>query len=356
MPTPSDPHDLSDFELRTLPGLWNLYDTTPRQLAFNAATQSEAEAWQQTLRAKVTQLLGGFPADRCVLDPHTLRVTEAEAFTVELIVIQTLPGEYMPVYVLIPHQPTLPLRPLIAVHGHGTGGARLVIGAPGSPVEVEVMRALNYDYARQLAERGYMVFAPVLRAMGERMEDEALSDRNDPAWYASCYAAGLTAMLCGKTLLGLRIWDIMRLVDYISMRPEPISARVGCVGLSGGGTVTLFSAALEPRIDCAVVSGYVNTFRDSIMAIRHCGCNYIPGIVQYAEISDIAGLIAPRPLFVESGKRDPIFPIAGANRAYSDLQAIYACFGAEDRLGRAIFEGEHAWNGAQAYPWLERWL
>ena len=356
MSNTTDPHDLSDFELRTLPGLWQWYDSTPRQLAFDATARPQAEAWQHTLRAQVTALLGGFPADRCPLDPHTIRTSETDAFTQQLVVIQTQPGEYMPVYVLIPHAPAPALHPIIAVHGHGTGGARLVIGAPDTPAEADVMHALNYGYARALAERGYLVFAPVLRAMAERMEDPALSEMLDPAWHASCYAAGLTALLCGQTLLGLRVLDLMRLVDYIGTRPEPLSGRLGCVGLSGGGTVTLFGAALDARIDCAVVSGYLNTFRDSIMAIRHCGCNYVPGIARYAEIADVAGLIAPRPLFVESGGRDPIFPIAGANRAYADLAAIYACFGAEDRLGRVVFDGEHAWHGPESYAWLDRWL
>ena len=86
----------------------------------------------------------------------------------------------------------------------------------------------------------------------------------------------------------------MRLIDYIRTRPEPLADTLGCVGLSGGGMVTLFTTALEARITCAVVSGYFNTFRDSIMAVRHCLCNFVPGMAQLAEMVDIAGLVAPR--------------------------------------------------------------
>src|SRR4029079_3378382 len=80
------------------------------------------------------------------------------------------------------------------------------------------------------------------------------------------------------------------------------ASRIGCVGISGGGTCTLFSAALEPRIKAAMVSGYLNTFRDSIVSISHCMDNYVPGIMNWAEMYDVAGLIAPRPLVIESGR------------------------------------------------------
>ena len=73
-------------------------------------------------------------------------------------------------------------------------------------------------------------------------------------------------------------------------------------------------------------------------------------------MADIAGLIAPRPLLVESGTEDPIFPVEGVEQALDALRAIYAVFGAPERLTADIFEGSHRWNGAKAYPWLEHWL
>jgi dienelactone hydrolase len=347
---------LSDYELRTLPGLWQWADQTPRQLAFKAQTRREAEVWQRELRDKLIELLGGFPPGRCDLDPHPIETVEDAAFTREQVVIQTQPGEYMPVHVLHPRNATPPYKPVIAVHGHGSDGARLLLGDAHDPLEVEHMHALNYDYARRLAEHGFLVFVPVLRGFAERLEDPPLQDTDEGLWVKSCHTAGMGALLCGKTLLGLRVWDVKRLVDYIQTRPEPTTTGLGCAGLSGGGTVTLFTTALEPRITCAAVSGYFNTFRDSIMAIRHCACNYVPGILRYAELVDVAGLIAPRPLLVESGRQDPIFPVSAAQRAYRDLQTIYHTFEADDHTKAVLFDGEHAWYGAETYAWLDRWL
>ena len=120
--------------------------------------------------------------------------------------------------------------------------------------------------------------------------------------------------------------------------------------------LTLFTAALDQRVTCAVVSGYFNTFRDSIMAVRHCLCNFVPGIVQLVEMVDIAGLLAPRPLLIETGTQDPIFPTAATQRAYRELHKIYSLFKAATHLDIDVFEAEHAWSGAKAYDWLRQWL
>jgi dienelactone hydrolase len=149
---------------------------------------------------------------------------------------------------------------------------------------------------------------------------------------------------------------VMRLIDYIRTRPEPLADTLGCVGLSGGGMVTLFTTALDQRITCAVVSGYFNTFRDSIMAVRHCLCNFVPGMARVTEMVDIAGLVAPRPLLIETGTQDPIFPTAATQQAYQELQKIYALWDAVPNLDIDVFEGEHAWSGAKAYDWLSKWL
>ncbi|RDJ93443.1 acetylxylan esterase, partial [Lacticaseibacillus rhamnosus] len=71
-------------------------------------------------------------------------------------------------------------------------------------------------------------------------------------------------------MIGWRVYDIMRLIDWIATRPELDAKRVGCRGISGGGTCTLFASALDTRIRAALVSGYLNTFRDSIMSLSHC--------------------------------------------------------------------------------------
>src|SRR5207237_10807232 len=118
---------------------------------------------------------------------------------------------------------------------------------------------------------------------------------------SACQPAAGDALLLGETMIGWRAYDVMRTIDWIATRPELDAKRVGCMGISGGGTCTLFSTALDSRIRAAMVSGYLNTFRDSIMSLSHCIDNYVPGILNWAEMYDVAGFIAAAVPFDEAG-------------------------------------------------------
>jgi dienelactone hydrolase len=342
--------------------LWARYDRVGRSHGFDAPTVEEWAAWHDEWQPRLLDLLGGLPERTVPLDPAVLWARDEEGYRLEKVAFQSEPGQFVPCYVLIPRAVEPPYRPVIALHGHGTGGAAHILGLildeATRAAEIAHIESMNYDYARQLARRGFLVFAPEQRGFGERMEPwPALrEDHLDPLWQSSCASLSFNAMLQGKTAIGLRVWDLMRTIDYVHSRPESLVGGLGCLGLSGGGTITLFGAALDSRITVAVVSGYFNTFRDSIMAIRHCACNYVPRLVNHAEMSDIAGLIAPRPLLIESGAADPIFPIAAAQAAYTDLQRIYEVAGVPDRLAMDAHPGPHRFSGRLAFDWLDRWL
>ena len=105
-----------------------------------------------------------------------------------------------------------------------------------------------------------------------------------------------------------------------------------------------------------MVSGYLNTFRDSVGSLSHCIDNYVPGILNWAEMHDLAGLIAPRPLFVESGEKDNIFPIKASIESFGKVREIYRVFGADDRIEQEVFPGEHSFWGRRGIPFLARHL
>lgn len=352
--------DPQQIDYTTLPSLWRQYDTQPRKLAFRARTREEWARWRQALQGKLVELLGGFPPQRCDLAPVLLESREEAGYRLEKVVFQSEPGIHVPCYVLIPHDISPPYRPVIALHGHGTGGAAYVIGDALNEAtrteEEAIIRTENHDYGRQLAQHGHLVFVPVQRGLGERLETEPGTVRWEGAGQCSCRPLAFNTMLLGKTLLGLRVWDVMRTIDYIHSRSEPMVAGLGCLGLSGGGTTTLFATALDPRITVAVVSGYFNTFRDSIMAMTHCECNYIPHLLEYAEMYDIAGLIAPRPFLAESGTLDGIFPLRATEAAYLELQKVYDLLGVPERLDKDIYPGDHQFSGRKAFDWLAEWL
>jgi poly(3-hydroxybutyrate) depolymerase len=157
-------------------------------------------------------------------------------------------------------------------------------------------------------------------------------------------------------MIGWRVYDVMRAIDWIETRQELDARRVGCMGISGGGTCTTFASALEPRIRAAMISGYLNTFRDSVMSLAHCIDNYVPGILNWAEMYDVAGLIAPRPLFAESGRKDPIFPIEASQASFARVKKVYEVFDAASQAQQEIFDDVHTFYGVQGLPFLAKRL
>jgi hypothetical protein len=211
------------------------------------------------------------------------------------------------------------------------------------------------DFAVELASRGFLVAAPEIACFGEKSRDYRARGLAGPA-PTTCHNAATYATMLGKSIAGLRVWEAMRLVDYLQALPDADATRLGAMGISGGGMHAFFSACLDERIHAAVVSGYFCDWRHSILAIHHCSCNFVPGLLTLGELSDLAGLIAPRPLLVESGTRDEIFPIAGVRRSVTSARRAWSAFGAADRLQTDYFEGRHRINGTKAYAFLEAHL
>ena len=328
------------------------YSAAPRRLRFQARTRAQAEEWQQTLRAKVTDLVGGFPSERHPLRPVTLETRTFPGYRREKIVFDSRPGVSVLAYLLLPDKTQPPVPSVICVPGHGRG-VDDIVGIDERGRERTDKAGYQHDFAIQVAEAGMAAVAIEPMAFGCRRDPlnarQGLSRKG-------CEPAAGGALLLGETMIAWRVWDVMRTIDYIATRPELNANRVGCMGISGGGTATLFSAALEPRIRAAMVSGYLNTFRDSIGSLAHCIDNYVPGILNWAEMHDIAGLIAPRPLFVESGEKDTIFPIAASVESFTQVREIYGVFQAADRIEQEVFPDEHAFWGKRGVPFIARQL
>ena len=356
MNVPRRPAAIPREHLSTMAYLWRQYETEPRQLTFRAETREEWHVWRNALRSKLIDCMGGFPSERADLREQVAEVVEAKSYRREKVFFYSEPQVAVPCYVLTPRSVPPPYRPVIALHGHGSGGARLLVGKARGKKDRAQLKAYNYDYAQQLAEHGFMVFVPVQRALGERVETNHDFRTQSGLDAKSCEMTASVSLLFGRTLMGLRVWDVLRTIDYIRSRSEPMIEGIGCVGLSGGGSAMLYAAALDERLSATVVDGAFCTYRASIMSIVHCPDNYIPGILRYGEMADIAGLIAPHPLLIEHGTRDPIFPIEGVRQAYRELERVYALLGVSERLDADFFPGGHRFGGRKAFDWLDRWL
>ncbi len=329
-----------------------LYEAAPLRMTFRAQSREQAEQWQKGLRGKIAELLGGFPAGHPPLQARTLEVREFPAYRREKFVFLSRPGAWVLGYLLTPKAAAAPHAPVICLPGHGRG-VDDIVGIDEQGRDRTVKEDYAYDFAIQVVEHGMAAVA---------LEPMAFGCRRDPVTTkeglkaTACQPVAGAALLLGQTMIGWRVYDVMRAVDWIETRQDLDAGRVGCLGISGGGTVTTFAAALEPRIRAAMISGYLNTFRDSILSLSHCIDNYVPGILNWAELYDVAGLIAPRPLFAESGERDKIFPIAASRASFARVKKVYEVFGAGDLAAQEVFDGPHSFWGKRGLPFLARHL
>lgn len=319
-------------------------ETVSPQLAWKATTPAEHDTWRTEFRAKLVELLGEWPEKV----PADVRwdesdVLETEAFLRRKVYVRTEKDYWAPAYYYTPKGVTGKRPAIMCFHGHS---GILPYIREGSDAEKEKGATHHLDYAPYFAENGYTVLAVIQRGWNETAHKKP----------HSCERLSRAGFLVNKTPIGMRVWDSMRLLDFLETQPEVDPARIACAGLSGGGTTSLFFAALEDRITAALVAGYYCTFRDSIYSIHHCMCNTVPGIMNWGEMSDVGALIAPRPLLVISGTEDNIFPIDATRRAYDTLAGTYGVLGSSDTIDSDFFEGVHEWSNAKTLPFLKQHL
>jgi dienelactone hydrolase len=321
---------------------------------FVAAERRAGAAWQTACRAALAETVGFLDSTAVPAAPEIIEEVDRGDFIRRKVLINTAPGAKMPVYLLIPKGASGPLPVALAYSGHGYG-VKDIVGLWEDGTEREMPEAYHWDFGVALCRRGFLVAAPEIACFGERQVDYGYLDRTlgqpEPT---SCHNAATWALMLGKSMVGLRVRDAMRLVDYLGTLPEADADRIGAMGISGGGMLTFFHTALDPRVRACVVSGYYSSFRDSILAMHHCTCNFVPGLLQIGEMADIVGLILPRPMLVEAGTHDPIFPIATVRQSVARAREICAVLGGDPTTDVEFdeFEGRHMISGRRAYDFL----
>ncbi len=328
-----------------------LANEAPLKMKFQGSTPGECRAWQSLFGEKLKELLGAYrpPAE---WESEVEETVELGDHRRESLILRAAGFPELPVYVLRPKVSGGGQRPgILALHGHGPFGHDAVVGIDSTPERAGNIEAANYDFGLQLVRLGYVVVAPCFSPFGRRLDLPEAYNGND-----ACAVAFVRMQLLGRNLMSENLRDALWALELLARQSAVDSDRIGCVGLSYGGRMTMLAAAVEPRIRVAVISGALNVMQERIGLRYSCGAQVIPGLLEFGDVPEIAGLIAPRPALWEVGQRDGLMVKDWIPEAWERILRVYRALGAEEQLLRDSFDGAHRWNGVKATPLLARIL
>lgn len=316
-------------------------------MQFTGTTAAECRLWQQKFRGKLRELLGAFnpPPQWGTLVEDVVEFPDHRR---ESLILKADGVRPLPVYLLTPKPATKEKRPaIVALHGHGKWGNYPIVGIAKTPeARAEIERA-HYDYGLQLVRQGYVVAAPCFTPFGRRLDDAKAYGGEDP-----CAVTFVRMISLGKLLISENLRDALWSFELLAHQATVDPERIGCVGLSYGGRMTMMTAAFEPRVRVAVISGALNLIQERIEGRWGCGAQVIPGLLELGDVPEISSLIAPRPCLWEVGTKDELMVKDRIHPALDRMRRAYRTFGAEDALQVDFFDGGHRWNGVKAYPLL----
>lgn len=263
---------------------------------FSATTAADLESWQTESRRLLFDLLKlsdlAKQRDESLtaipFDVKILTTSEKSGYSRQEIELSSTPTRRIKAIVTIPSSAKGPFPAVICIHGHG-----------GNRDIVYDRKSLYRGFADELASHGYVTIS---------------TDVGQHEVYEE-----------NRSLMGERLWDVLRCADYISTLGNVDSKRMGCAGLSLGGEMSMWLGAMDPRMQVTVSSGFLTTVKN--LQNGHCMCWDFPGFIENFEFSDIYSLIAPRALLCQIGAKEMApggFPPALAYEAMTNIQRAYA--------------------------------
>lgn len=303
---------------------------------FSLSKATDISAHKKALKSKFIELIG---YDKVLNNAVPLKIeieqdVDKGEYRQIRFVFESEKGAFVPCYLLIPKGEKKKYPVAITMQGHSTGFHNS-IGVPHEDEDKEYAKGRG-QFAVQAVKNGYIALAIEQRAMGERKTSRHASE-------FGCAFSALTALSLGRTVIAERIFDISRAIDALANFKECDVDKIFITGNSGGGTISYYAPIIEERIKFCAPSCAVCSYKDSIMDIYHCACNYIPFCYEWFEMQDLAILIAPRPIIVIAGKDDHIFPIKGVKEAFSTIKTAYEMSGSKDACELVITGKGHWW-------------
>jgi len=279
-----------------------------RQKAYSSWRKSNADVWQSDLRSHLFDLLKlndlMLDKEKPKLNPSLIKTGDSTSYSIKELEINSTDTRRIRLVLTIPKTARKDLPAIVCIAGHG-----------GDRYTVYNNHKIYKSFATELARKEFITIS---------------ADVGQHEIYES-----------NRTLMGERLWDLMRCVDYLESLPMVDKSRIGCAGLSLGGEMSMWLGAMDQRMKVTVSSGFL-TYMDQ-MEQDHCMCWKFDGLRELVDFPDIYSMIAPRFLQCQNGLKEPptAFVPELAKKALAEIEVIYQDFDQKNKVKLIIHEGGH---------------
>ncbi|TRZ40351.1 alpha/beta hydrolase [Niallia circulans] len=260
------------------------------------------------------------------LSAQVISREQQNGYILESLLLDLNGLEKVPAYFAIPQDTDGPLPTVIFNHSHGGNFEQGKQELLHSSAYLQ-----NPSFVEELTGLGYAVCSIDMWGFNERkgkQESELVKEM----------------LLNGQTLWGMRLFDSLSLLDYLETRPDVDSNRLATIGMSMGGLMSWWLAALDERIKVSVdIAGqvHIETLMNKRGLDHHGFYYYVPGFLKHFSTLAVQELIAPKPRLSLAGKDDRMCPIEGAQYLNIQLQKTYTNHHVPQNFEGYVLTGGH---------------
>jgi len=246
---------------------------------------------------------------------------------------------------------------ILCCHGHGEFGKEPVMGNDSSDALKATIKNHNYNYGHQMAKAGFVTYAIDWIGFGERNDSQKPHCKNTAGTRDWCNLYYLNATMLGMTSLSINVAHGKAATDFVSSLDYVDSEQLGVMGLSGGGTMTLWMSLCDKRFKATEIIGYSSLWRHfGFRDYNYCGMQVAPKLYRLVDLPELQGLIAPQPLLIDIGVYDSCFKVDAAMACYKKLEKIYDAAGISKNLELDLYPAEHSWGGNKSLQFFNKHL
>jgi dienelactone hydrolase len=306
-----------------------------------------AEDWDRHaafIRDSMAAWTGSFP-ERTPLRARVTGRINRNKYTLEKILFESRPNFLVSANLYLPKNHPGPCPAVLNVIGHSP---------TGKATEKVQRRAIAQ------ARKGFVAFVIDGIGQGERQVEDYARISKPPG--NAHQIVGTQAFLAGTHIFNFMAWDVIRAVDYLVSRPEVDPKRIACTGCSGGGMMTTYVLAFEPRITVAVPACNPCTWSHRVhanLATDHEQVFFGAFAAGIDPRGDPLFCHVPRPLLINATTDDNLNPPSGVWDLSTWLYKAYSTHGAPHKFQTSMVKAPHGYNKEQrevAYSWMLQWL